>query len=515
MNVEDLKRLLELYNPWWKDRDWHRRDLLIRNFYDSALKSEPRLYFHLKKRITTPNTYGIITIRGPRRVGKTTLIKLLIKYLIEEKKIDPRTVFYISLDYEGLKDVKLIKLLEAIAKLESNADKYVFLDEASMYPEWAQALKNLYDIGLVESGRMKIIATGSHSMDLAEATNKLRDRQGRLAQLFNLGGNLVHLPLRFSEIVEALRPEISTFLTARRLRAPKIRFGMLRELAQGRVPEPLQRMYDEYFQLLQTVFEDYLIHGGYPRAIDEYYKNKYISKEFYSDIAELLIKDSEKAGLDPENTKRVLAYLLEPKRLASPLDLRKPEIIGRDEEARPKGRFGLRNYLNYLRTTWTFFFAYPEESESSTCKPNYQGQPKNYILDPFIYHALYSYLNNIPDPFEHSLKTINDPSFRGQMVESVIAAHLLLAQQLFEHVAGVEYEKVLMYRQASGEAQEADFILCVEKMSAKHRFIIESKYRRLTSHVSPEKGKIVLTKDTLKEHNEVVYIPVSIFLMLF
>ena len=179
---------------------------------------------------------------------------------------------------------------------------------------------------------------------------------------------------------------------------------MLRELSQGGIPGPLQRIYDEYFQLLQTIFEDYLIHGGYPKAIDEYYKNDYISKEFYSDVAELLIKDSEKAGLDPENVKRVLAYLLEPKRLAGPLDLRRPEIIGRDEEARPKGRFRLRDYLDYLRTTWTFFFAYPEEGRSPSCNPNYQGHPKNYILDPFIYHALYSYFNNIPDPFGYSKK---------------------------------------------------------------------------------------------------------------
>ena len=514
MNIRELRELLEPYNPWWRDRHWYKHDPLLRNFYNSILKREPRLYYHLRRYISTPGAYGIITIRGPRRVGKTTLIKLLVKYLIEEKNVNPQSIFYISLDYEGLESVKLVELLEAIARWGSG-DKYIFLDEASMYPGWAQALKNLYDTGLIENGRMKIIAAGSHSMDLAEAASKLRGRQGKLAQLFNLGGNLVHVPLRFSEVVEALRPEINRFLSLRRLRTPKVRFNMLQELAQGRIPDPLQRIHDEYFQLLQTVFEDYLIHGGYPKAIDEYYKNNYISKEFYSDVAELLVKDSEKAGLDPENLKRVLAYLLEPKRLAGPLDLQKPEVIGRDEEARPKGRFGLRNYLDYLRTTWTFFFAYPEEGKSGSCKPNYQGQPKNYILDPFIYHALYSYLNNIPDPFEYSKKMINVPSFKGRLVESVVAAHLLLAQQLFEHVPSVEYEKVLMYRPTREETQEADFILCIMKGDTQYRFVIESKYRRIPSHVVPEEGKIVLTKDTLKARNGVAYIPIPLFLMLF
>lgn len=514
MNIREVRKLLEPYNPWWRDRQWYVRDPLLRDFHNSILKREPRLYYHLRRYIATPGAYGIITIRGPRRVGKTTLIKLLIRCLIEEKNVDPQTIFYISLDYEGLENVRLFELLEAIAKY-SDEDKYVFLDEASMYPGWAQALKNLHDTGLIEHGRIKIVAVGSHSMDLAEAASKLRGRQGRLAQLFNLGGNLVHVPLRFSEVVEALRLEIDNFLSSHSLRMLKVRFSMLQELAQGRIPELLQRIYDEYFQLLQTVFEDYLIHGGYPKAIDEYYKNGCIDKKFYSDVAELLIKDSGKAGLDPENLKRVLVYLLEPKRLAGLLDLHKPEVVGRDEEARPKGRFGLRNYLDYLRTTWTFFLAYPEEGESGSCKPNYQGQPKNYVLDPFVYHALYSYLNNIPDPFEHSKKMVNDQSFKGRLVESVIAAHLLLAQQFFEHVASVEYEKVLMYRPAKGEERETDFVLCIVKGNTQYRFVIESKYRKTPSHVIPKTGKIVLTKDRLEERNGVVYVPAPLFLMLF
>ncbi len=514
MNIGELRKLLKQYNPWWIDKYWYKRDPLLQNFYNSMLRREPRLYYHLRRYIAELGAYGIITIRGPRRAGKSTLIKLLIRYLIEEKNVNPQSIFYISLDYEGLVDIRLIEILEVIA-MSSNNDKYVFLDEASMYPGWAQALKNLYDMGLIESGRMKIVSAGSHSMDLAEAASKLRGRQGRLAQLFNLGGNLVHVPLRFAEVVEALRREIDSFLSLRKLRTPRIRFEILKELARGRIPEAFRRIYDEYFQLLQTVFEEYLIHGGYPKAIDEYYKNEYISKEFYVDVAELLVKDSEKAGLDSENLKRVLAFLLEPKRIAGLLDLCRPEVIGRNEDARPKGRFGLRSYLDYLRTTWTFFFAYPEERENGSCKPNYQGKPKNYVLDPFIYHALYSYLNNIPDPFEYSKKIVGDSSFKGHLVESVVAAHLLLAQQLFEHIPSVEYERVLMYRPAREGMQETDFVLCVVKGNAQYRFIIESKYRGAPSHIVPEKGKIVLTRDILRLRNDMIYIPTPMFLMLF
>ena len=511
----DPYSLLEPYNPWWSDADWHKRDPLMKAFDESILGKEPRLYYHLR-RISEPGRYGIITIRGPRRVGKTTLVKLLIRYLLVERRVAPRSVFYVSLDYEGLKDVKLVSLLEAIAR-SSRLEKYVFLDEASMYPEWAQALKNLHDMGLLERGRLKIVASGSHSMDLAEAASKLRGRQGGLARLFNVGGNLVHLPLRFPEVVGSLRSEIDEFFTRYRLRRSSRRFRILEELATGRIPEVLQEIYDNYFQLLQAVFEDYLVHGGYPRAIDEYYKNNVIGEDFYSDLAELLVKDSEKAGLNPDNLKRLLEALTEPMRLSSTVNFSEIDVIGLDEDARPKRKFGLRRYLEYLRTTWAFFFSYRELGKSGSCELNPEAEVKNYVLDPFIYHSLYSYLRNVPDPFDASKKLVSGEDFKGQLVESIVASHLLLSQQLFERVLSVEYVKVLMYRKSShnDKEKETDFVLCIKKRGQSHRFIIEAKYRKTPTHIIPELGKIVLTKDTLKTKNNIVYIPVSLFLLIF
>ncbi len=203
-------KLLEPYNPWWHNPQWHRNDPLIKAYEESVLKRKPRLFHHFRRYLVYRGYYGIVTIRGPRRVGKTTLIKLLIRYLIEERGIDPRSIFYISLDYEGISNISLIDLITTIAGV-NNEEKYIFLDEVSMYPRWAQALKNAYDLGLIEKSKLKIIATGSHSMDLAEAASKLRDRQGKLASLFNVGGNLVQPPLRFPEIVESLRNEIGEF----------------------------------------------------------------------------------------------------------------------------------------------------------------------------------------------------------------------------------------------------------------------------------------------------------------
>lgn len=73
--IEDL---LGPYNPWWNDPKWHMRDHLIIAYEKSVLKRKPRLFYHLAKNLVDKGYYGIVTIRGPRRVGKTMLIKLLI-----------------------------------------------------------------------------------------------------------------------------------------------------------------------------------------------------------------------------------------------------------------------------------------------------------------------------------------------------------------------------------------------------------------------------------------------------
>jgi len=149
------------------------------------------------------------------------------------------------------------------------------------------------------------------------------------------------------------------------------------------------------------------------------------------------------------------------------------------------------------------------------------AQPKLYVLDPFIYYALYFYLNNVPDPFEEAKKLMSNEEFKGLLVESVVASYLLLAQQLFEHIPHIEYSKVFMY--GLRESSEIDFVLRInkaDKAGETNRFLIELKYRRQVPRISTttrERYLIVLTQKELEvdTNRRVVYIPTSIFLMLF
>jgi hypothetical protein len=180
--LADIRELLKPFNPWWSNPEWYEKDPLIREYQSGNFRFASRLYFHVKKNIVKQGKYGIITIRGPRRSGKTTLIKYLIMSLIKDCHVNPSNIYYISLDYDGFRDVKLFQILQAISK-QGKTEKCVFLDEASMYSNWALELKNAYDANLMNQGRLKIVATGRHSMDLTDAAEKLRGRQGDLANV--------------------------------------------------------------------------------------------------------------------------------------------------------------------------------------------------------------------------------------------------------------------------------------------------------------------------------------------
>ncbi|MGV8120851.1 MAG: ATP-binding protein [Candidatus Xenobiia bacterium LiM19] len=104
-------------------------------------------------------TGRIILLTGLRRVGKTTLLKLHIRQLIEKEGIDSRSIFYISLDDYLLSSKTIIEIVDDFRKVRKLhfADKaYIFLDEAAYKEDFEIQLKNLQD-----SQNLQIYASSS------------------------------------------------------------------------------------------------------------------------------------------------------------------------------------------------------------------------------------------------------------------------------------------------------------------------------------------------------------------
>ncbi|MDC7243772.1 MAG: ATP-binding protein [Sphaerochaetaceae bacterium] len=201
-----MEELLYQYNPWWIN-DFDTQDLIIRTNYFNKLKRNVE-------------NKSIIFLTGLRRVGKTTLMKILIDDLIKSGT-QPQHIFYISMDDYVLKDKTLREILteyRKVHKLSMDEKVFIFFDEITYADDYHQQLKNIYD-----SQNTKIFATSSSS-------SLLKDKKA-----FLTGRSITYevKPLDFDE-----------YLTFKNIKIKKS---------------------EEY--LLETYFKEYMKDGGMPENV--------------------------------------------------------------------------------------------------------------------------------------------------------------------------------------------------------------------------------------------------------
>ncbi len=122
--------LLNQFNKHWK-KDF---------FYDISFKRD---YFEgLKEKLDNKFILNLIWIR---RVGKTTLMKQLIDYLILEKKINRKNIFFYSFDM-WWEIQEQIEEYTKITKIDLEKEKvYIFLDEIQKIPDFQSKIKVFFD----------------------------------------------------------------------------------------------------------------------------------------------------------------------------------------------------------------------------------------------------------------------------------------------------------------------------------------------------------------------------------
>src|SRR3989338_10848211 len=98
MDLLDIRK----QNPWWENPNRIQSDPRIKDFLAAQVQWTPRLkkYIYLDKN-------AVYSIRGPRQVGKTTLIKIIIKELLEKNESINIMYFACDLlkDYQALNDL--------------------------------------------------------------------------------------------------------------------------------------------------------------------------------------------------------------------------------------------------------------------------------------------------------------------------------------------------------------------------------------------------------------------------
>lgn len=108
----------------------------------------------------------LIGIKGPRGVGKTTLLLQYIKTYFCDCLDE---VLYVSLDDLWFANNRLVDLAEYFVK---RGGTHLFLDEVHKYPGWSQELKNIYD----DYPALKVVFTGSSLLEILNARADLSRR---------------------------------------------------------------------------------------------------------------------------------------------------------------------------------------------------------------------------------------------------------------------------------------------------------------------------------------------------
>lgn len=97
-----MEQLFYRYNPWW-EQGWDLSGVIPR---EKALETL----------ISALGRKEITLLSGLRRVGKTTLMRSIVKHLLDAGA-DPGSVFYISLDDYLLKGKNLPELVDEFRKI--------------------------------------------------------------------------------------------------------------------------------------------------------------------------------------------------------------------------------------------------------------------------------------------------------------------------------------------------------------------------------------------------------------
>lgn len=288
----------------------------------------------------------LVSIRGSRGVGKTTLMRQYIKQMYG---VNAGEALYCVMDSMYFTSHTLMEVAE---RFHLMGGKHLFLDEVHKYPTWSKELKEIIDLW----PDMKITFTGSSFLQILNADADL----SRRVLSYDMAGLSFREYLRFYKNIE-------------------LPVHTLKE-----VLEDADAVCDEVCKVChpQPLFEEYLRAGYYP-----FYDGD--EQEYYSRIENVVsfIIDQEMTqlcGVDPAYTRKLKAMMLflvnnvpydvNIAKLASYLELNKNTVL---------------SYLSSMQKAELLHLLYADnKSVTKMQKPD-----KIYVHNPNMLCALSSNLN--------------------------------------------------------------------------------------------------------------------------
>jgi uncharacterized protein len=251
ISQDDIDARLALDNPWWE-----RSDVTTL----AAASYPKRVYFdafcHLALNYKIKRAAILL---GPRRVGKTVMIRQLAIAAIQEG-LPGANVLYASIDTPLYSNLPLSFFIDALPAASNGEQCLIMFDEIQYLKDWQVHLKDLIDA----YPNVKFVASGS-----AAAALRLRSQESGAGRF----SDFILPPLTFSEYVE---------------------FSGNEEVIEESNQRGRYRCND--IDRLNSIFIDYLNYGGYPEAVfneeirknpDRFIRTDIVEKVLLNDLPSL------------------------------------------------------------------------------------------------------------------------------------------------------------------------------------------------------------------------------------
>ena len=504
-NMDIAKQIID-QNPWWRRREAITQDKHLIKLKESSIKWEPRI-----KHTFNLNADIVYTLRGPRQVGKTTLLKLIIEELLIKYKVDPRSVLYFTCDLINYPEelVDILQYYNESIRPKREARAYIFLDEISSVKEWQKAIKYLSDTNKLVN--TTIILTGSHTIDIKRAYERLPGRRGSLSHLNDTPDKII-LPMRFVEYVETINKDLREVILRLDMLRVEHRKELVQEICSGTIPDEINDL-SLYEKDIKPLFESYLITGGVPLAIDEYIRKGRISEDVYKIYVDSVVGDIVRWDKREIYLRQILRRIFETIGNAIGWNTLK-------ENTDISSHNTIADYVDILKDSFVLY--YVRFYDITRRKPLYQKNKKIHFYDPFFYHALKAWVYG-KDPFEESMNSLKDTQVTGMLTEGIVGSHLIrLAFSIAKQKKLFDYEQALFYWK-SKRGREVDFIIDISglilpvEVKYQSKITKSDRYSIIDFHKSSGTDKgIILSKDMmeLEGNNNIITLPVWLFLML-
>ncbi len=469
-------------NPWWRTTAeptaWATDDPTLRGrrSYDLGYRSSV-----LSDISTGPVDDKLVVLRGPRRVGKSVLLKDTIVELCARRDLDVRQVIYLPADGMRSRDLHRVAILgRELTRSVGTRPRVWLLDEVTSIVGWTSTMKFLRDN--TELATDTVVCTGSSwSADSAVERDLLAGRAGgsstRRTRLL--------LPMRFRDVLVATERKAP-------MPGPLSPWDLQGASAQEAVGE-CEFFIDE----LDLAWQAYLSSGGFPRAVAEYHRSSQVGDAFLTDLVSWLHRDVDPDAAD-DSVPRLLAELAT--RSTSPLN--------RTACAQALGystRQAFDTRLTRLVTTFAGLWSHQVDDAGRRIAG---AQSKLYLSDPLLAWV---------GPRLRS--GLGDPDFT-RLSENALG--VALAEAVEDHQPGrwVTQDVIGHVRSASGN--EIDFAsLPIPTPAGEARTTpLESKWvsrhwRAESRGIDQRLGRgIVATKDILDVGSRVWAVPVPIVALL-